>query len=174
MLCPARDLLQPSGRGRTGGMLEADDCRAELSQGHSRAVTQEAEGRSAMWHPQRKVIALLGACLVSSCAKVTPRAAGSAGDAGGAGPSDGPPPADNSGATNQEMGPRTEADAGRTLACSGDLRSVTNDSGLVVATCGPDEGCTGGKCVRACDAAAASRGNVGCDYLVPTPVVDKG
>src|SRR5262249_48968843 len=32
-----------------------------------------------------------------------------------------------------------------------------------------DQGCAAGACVPACEAAAASHGNVGCDFLVPTP-----
>ena len=54
-------------------------------------------------------------------------------------------------------------------ACSGDLRSVIDGSGNVVATCPPDQGCAGGKCVPACQAAGASKGSVGCDYVVSTP-----
>jgi hypothetical protein len=40
---------------------------------------------------------------------------------------------------------------------------------MVVTTCPPDQGCSQGVCVPACAAAAASKGNVGCDFLVPTP-----
>ena len=59
--------------------------------------------------------------------------------------------------------------AGAGTGCSGDLRSVIDSSGNVVTTCPPDQGCAGGKCVPACDAAAASKGSVGCDYVVSTP-----
>src|SRR6185437_6073616 len=54
-------------------------------------------------------------------------------------------------------------------ACSGDLRSVIDSSGNVVSTCPADQGCAGGKCVPACQAAGASKGSVGCDYVVSTP-----
>ena len=53
--------------------------------------------------------------------------------------------------------------------CSGDLRSVVDSSGNIVTTCPPDQGCAGGACVPACDAAAASKGSLGCDYVLPTP-----
>ncbi len=58
---------------------------------------------------------------------------------------------------------------GKKLGCSGDLRDVIDEQGVVQMTCPVDEGCAGGKCVPACDAAAASKGSVGCDYVVPTP-----
>lgn len=53
--------------------------------------------------------------------------------------------------------------------CSSDLRSVLDEQGNVVQSCPPDQGCGGGRCVAACDAAAASHGNVGCDFVVATP-----
>ncbi|HSQ68099.1 MAG TPA: IgGFc-binding protein [Polyangiaceae bacterium] len=60
-------------------------------------------------------------------------------------------------------------DGGGTRGCSGDLRSVIDGSGNVIQTCPPDQGCSGGTCVPACQAAADSKGTVGCDYVVPTP-----
>jgi len=60
-------------------------------------------------------------------------------------------------------------DANIATSCSGDLRSVIDSNGNVVMTCPPDQGCKGGQCVAACQAAAASQGSVGCDYTVPTP-----
>lgn len=57
----------------------------------------------------------------------------------------------------------------KVLACSGDLRSVIDDMGNVITTCPNDQGCAGGVCVPACAAAAASKGSIGCDYVVPTP-----
>jgi len=61
------------------------------------------------------------------------------------------------------------ADGGNSLGCSGDLRNVIDGSGNVIQTCPNDQGCAGGTCVPACQAAAASKGTVGCDYVVPTP-----
>jgi len=60
-------------------------------------------------------------------------------------------------------------DAAAQLGCSADLHSVVDAGGNVVMTCPADEGCSGGACIAACAAAAASMGNVGCDFLVPTP-----
>ena len=54
-------------------------------------------------------------------------------------------------------------------ACSGDLRNIIDGQGNVVQTCPDDQGCAGGGCVPACQAAGASKGSVGCDYVVPTP-----
>ncbi len=69
---------------------------------------------------------------------------------------------------NPIFGDAGDGSAGGT-ACSGDLRSVIDGSGNVVSTCPPDQGCNAGKCIAACQAAAASKGSVGCDYVVSTP-----
>lgn len=53
--------------------------------------------------------------------------------------------------------------------CSADLRDVLDDTGAVLRTCGMDEGCAAGRCVPACDAAAASHGSIGCEFLSMTP-----
>ena len=58
---------------------------------------------------------------------------------------------------------------GKKFGCSGDLRSVIDENGVVTVTCPPDQGCAAGVCVPACQAAAASKGSIGCDYVVPTP-----
>ena len=54
-------------------------------------------------------------------------------------------------------------------SCSSDLHDVLDGNGNVVGMCPPDQGCEGGKCVPACEAAAASQGSVGCDFVVATP-----
>src|SRR5262245_30433889 len=54
-------------------------------------------------------------------------------------------------------------------ACSSDLHDVLDGNGNIVGTCPPDQGCAGGVCVPACQAAAASQGSVGCDFVVATP-----
>jgi hypothetical protein len=46
---------------------------------------------------------------------------------------------------------------------------VLDQNGNVVATCPNDQGCAAGACVPACQAAAASQGSVGCDFVVATP-----
>src|SRR4051812_5401329 len=55
-----------------------------------------------------------------------------------------------------------------TRGCSPDLRNVLDGLGNIIQTCSPDEGCGGGQCVPACDAAGMSKGNVGCDFVVST------
>jgi hypothetical protein len=55
------------------------------------------------------------------------------------------------------------------VACSSDLHNVLDGNGNVVATCPDDQGCAAGACVPACQAAAASQGSVGCDFVVATP-----
>jgi hypothetical protein len=49
------------------------------------------------------------------------------------------------------------------------LRSVLDANGNVIETCSDDQGCANAKCVPACEAAGASRGNVGCNFVVSTP-----
>ncbi len=53
--------------------------------------------------------------------------------------------------------------------CSGDLRSWIDCNGNPIFTCPPDQGCAAGKCVPACEAAAANKSSVGCDYFVYPP-----
>lgn len=59
--------------------------------------------------------------------------------------------------------------SGPKLGCSADLHDVVNAKGALVTTCPPDEGCAGGACVPACEAAAASQGTLGCDFVIATP-----
>ncbi len=53
--------------------------------------------------------------------------------------------------------------------CSADLRSVIGADGGVIETCDPSSACSRGKCIPACEAAAVSKGNVGCTFLASTP-----
>ena len=57
--------------------------------------------------------------------------------------------------------------------CSRDLKKVmsTCDGGAeeTIATCGPDEGCGIDRCVDACQAAALSKGSVGCSFWTLPP-----
>jgi hypothetical protein len=55
------------------------------------------------------------------------------------------------------------------VSCSSDLHNVLDGNGNVVGTCPNDQGCSAGMCVPACQAAAASQGSVGCDFMVATP-----
>jgi len=58
---------------------------------------------------------------------------------------------------------------GPTAGCSADLHYVVDGEGNVIMECPPDQGCSGGMCVPACQAAGDSKGNVGCDFTVATP-----
>jgi hypothetical protein len=55
------------------------------------------------------------------------------------------------------------------IRCSDDLHAVVDAKGNVIEQCAPEDGCANGKCIKACDAAALNKGNVGCDFVVPTP-----
>jgi hypothetical protein len=52
--------------------------------------------------------------------------------------------------------------------CSADLQYVVDDQGNTIQACPPDQGCAGGQCVPACDAAAQAKGSIGCEYWAPT------
>jgi IgGFc binding protein len=102
-------------------------------------------------------------------------ALGACGDSGGSGPENPPDAgagassAGGAGGSGGILLPDAGSDAPSGYGCSADLRSVVDANGVVVATCPPDQGCADGVCVPACQAAAESHGNVGCDFLVPTP-----
>src|SRR6185436_15225499 len=81
---------------------------------------------------------------------------------GGAGPSSGP----GTGGLGIDAG---DEGTTSTLGCSADLKNVIDANGGLVKTCPPDQGCAAGECVAACEAAAASKGSVGCDFMVATP-----
>ena len=56
----------------------------------------------------------------------------------------------------------------RALFCDGQaIRECASDglTSTVVEECPLNEGCQSGICVNACDAAAANRSNIGCDYF---------
>ncbi|MDC0667930.1 IgGFc-binding protein [Nannocystis radixulma] len=55
------------------------------------------------------------------------------------------------------------------LQCSADLHAVVDGLGQVVEACAADQGCADGVCIAACQAAAASKANFGCEFHVPTP-----
>lgn len=56
------------------------------------------------------------------------------------------------------------------VKCSRDLHSVVDGcTGEAVQTCQPDQGCGNGKCVTACEAAAASLGSIGCSFTTTPP-----
>jgi hypothetical protein len=82
---------------------------------------------------------------------------------------DGGAPLDTGGYPDIPTLGETGGEAGTVLGCSSDLQSVVSASGVVVEKCPADQGCAGGKCVAACDAAAANKGTIGCDFVVATP-----
>ncbi len=53
--------------------------------------------------------------------------------------------------------------------CSSDLQSVVDGKGDTIMTCPPDEGCSGGACVPACQASMNAQGSIGCDFWAPDP-----
>lgn len=53
--------------------------------------------------------------------------------------------------------------------CTADLRRVLDATGVVLKECEPTEGCFDGECIEACQAAAQSKGNLGCEFLAPDP-----
>jgi hypothetical protein len=80
-------------------------------------------------------------------------------------------PGDASGGPDVGFG---DDSATQQLGCSGDLQSVVDQNGHVVMQCPSDQGCSGGKCVPACQAAADSHGSIGCDYVLATPDFETG
>ncbi len=60
-------------------------------------------------------------------------------------------------------------DGGPATTCSPDLHDILDSQGNVIQTCPPDQGCSSGGCVPACQAAAAAHGSIGCDFMVATP-----
>lgn len=65
--------------------------------------------------------------------------------------------------------PTDQEDGGAlTAGCSADLQSAIDSAGNVT-ECPPGQGCANGTCVPACDAAAESKGSLGCKYRVATP-----
>jgi hypothetical protein len=53
--------------------------------------------------------------------------------------------------------------------CTADLHAIVDSEGKLIEQCPPDQGCLEGKCVAACDAASGSKGNIGCEFVVPNP-----
>ncbi len=74
----------------------------------------------------------------------------------------------NPDASTDEAAP--PACAGR--RCSRDLHSIVDGcTDQTIETCAADLGCAAGKCVSACDSAAASQGSIGCSFWTVPPDV---
>ncbi len=59
--------------------------------------------------------------------------------------------------------------------CTADLKKFVDCDGNVISECPPDLGCApGGACVEPCEAAAANKSTVGCDFFSVTPPVVVG
>jgi hypothetical protein len=54
-------------------------------------------------------------------------------------------------------------------SCSADLTKIVDCNNKVVSTCPADKGCAAATCIPACDAAAANKSSIGCDYYVLPP-----
>ncbi len=110
-------------------------------------------------------LSCLSIAVVVSCVSCTSATPSRFGDGGGNIGSTGP--------TRGDSGPTLGGgDGGLPSAgsfCSSDLRSVLDPNGAVIETCPDDQGCANAKCVPACDAAGASKGNIGCNFVVSTP-----
>ena len=80
-------------------------------------------------------------------------------------------PGDDAGVTGDSGNPILPGsdgggDASACRQCSGDLHTVLScdPSPQVIETCMGDQGCGPGGCIPACDAAAANKSSIGCDY----------
>jgi IgGFc binding protein len=59
--------------------------------------------------------------------------------------------------------------------CSADLHSVVDCNGNTVQACDSTQGCANGACVDACDAAAANKSSIGCEYYSVDPdIISEG
>ena len=89
---------------------------------------------------------------------------GGFGDAGG-GP-DATSDAGDATVDGPTLGGGDGGDSGNCTQCSGDLHSVLTCGAnpQVVQTCPDDQGCGPTGCIAACDAAAANKSSIGCDY----------
>jgi hypothetical protein len=66
--------------------------------------------------------------------------------------------------------PQDSTNCGTTpTTCSGDGHAIVDCANNVVQTCDPTQGCSGGKCIPACDAAVANKSSVGCEYFAHNP-----
>lgn len=73
---------------------------------------------------------------------------------------------------NADGGPLDASTDCGSRRCSRDLKKVLetcNGEDSVIAECGPDQGCGDGACVDACQAAALSKGSMGCDFYTLPP-----
>lgn len=69
-----------------------------------------------------------------------------------------------------QLGLLDATEGGGCLTCAADLRTiVTCGDNVPVGTCAGNDGCAGGVCIPACNAAALNRSTIGCDYYSVPP-----
>lgn len=112
-----------------------------------------------------RITALLIAAVVVACsAEKNTFSNGSGGNAS--------PSVTTDDSTGTSLGGNFSTGAGggeETFGCSADLRYVVDGEGGVAKDCWPNQGCSAGECVDPCQAAADSKGNIGCEFVLSTP-----
>lgn len=88
-----------------------------------------------------------------------------AGGGGGSGPDSGP---GGFGSLADSAGTGSSCGSAP-LACSADMHFIVDCNGDLVEACGPSQGCSNGACIAACDAAAAVKSSVGCEFFAHVP-----
>jgi hypothetical protein len=125
-------------------------------------------------------ILFLFSCLTLACALAACSATSDADDTSGAGPStisSGAAGAGTGGGGGgvSSVGVTIGSGGGCATSCSGDLKQVIDCNGNVSITCGLDEACLDGGCSdKPCEAAAAAKSSIGCDYWALKPDVIAG
>jgi hypothetical protein len=122
-----------------------------------------SSSRLARWTSGAILLAFALACSAGNDAD-DPTGSGAGGPGSGAG---GNPSATGAGAGIDPSGGAGGGVSG--VGCSADLQKVVDENGAVIAECPADQGCFGGQCIPACEAAAKSKGSIGCDFFAPDP-----
>lgn len=109
------------------------------------------------------------AASISACSATERVPRSGEGGEGGEDPSSGP--SASSGQSSGIGGAFTGSGGGTAtgVGCSADLQSVVDGEGGLIGACPSDQGCFEGACIPACEAAAKSKGSIGCQYLAPDP-----
>src|SRR5581483_11521989 len=69
-----------------------------------------------------------------------------------------------------QLGMTDAMDEPMCVTCAADLKTiVTCGEMMPVGQCSGTDGCAGGQCIPACDAASASKSTIGCDYYTIPP-----
>lgn len=114
---------------------------------------------------QRLAFALASLALLASC---SPGVDGFGGNGSGTGLTAGNNGPGGPNGTNGSFGNNTAGTGQVTGTCSADLQGIVLSDGTTQ-PCPPDQGCFGGACIPACEAAAQSKGSIGCDFYAPDP-----